>query len=65
MDEKSVFVFCSKNQKQIKIIYIEGVGAFLITRQIKYGYFHCPQTNKEALLVDVNDLRINSGPNIN
>jgi hypothetical protein len=23
MDEKSIFVFCSKNQKQIKMIYIE------------------------------------------
>lgn len=58
MDEKSIFVFCSKNQKQIKIIYIEGAGAFLITRKIKYGCFHWPQTNKEALLVDMNDLRV-------
>jgi len=33
MDEKSIFVFCSKNQKQIKIIYIEGSGAFIITRK--------------------------------
>ncbi|MDP0488978.1 MAG: IS66 family insertion sequence element accessory protein TnpB, partial [Pleomorphochaeta sp.] len=30
MDEKSMFIFCSRNQKQIKIIYIEGAGAYMI-----------------------------------
>jgi transposase len=58
MDEKSIFVFCSKNKKQIKMIYIEGAGAFLIQRKIKYGFFPWPQTNEEALLIDMDDLRV-------
>lgn len=57
MDDKSLFVFCSKNRKQIKIIYVEGAGAFLIQRRIKYGMFPWPQTSKEALQVDIDDLR--------
>ena len=58
MDEKSIFAFCSKNQKQIKIIYIEGAGAYLIQRKIKYGSFPWPQTSEEALLVDMDELRV-------
>jgi hypothetical protein len=46
MDENSIFVFCSKNKKQIKMINIEGAGAFLIQRKIKYGFLPSPQTNE-------------------
>jgi transposase len=57
MDDKSLFAFCSKNKKQIKIIYIEGAGAYLILRKIRYGRFPWPQNNSDALLVDVDVLR--------
>ncbi len=57
MDDKSLFAFCSKDRKQIKIIYVEGAGAVLILRKIRYGRFPWPQNNSDALLVDVEVLR--------
>ncbi len=57
MDEKSLFAFCSKSRKQIKIIYVEGAGAYLIQRRVKYGLFPWPNTKEEALQVDIEDLR--------
>jgi hypothetical protein len=57
MDDQSIFCFCSKSKKQIKIIYKENAGYFLIQRRIRYGTFPWPQDNEEAALVDYEILK--------
>ena len=37
MDGQSMFVFCSTSKKQIRIVYCEGAGCWMLTRSIRYG----------------------------
>jgi len=57
MKEKRLFAFCSKNKKQIKILYLEGAGIWLIQRSVRYGCFAWPEDGEEAQLVDMEILR--------
>jgi hypothetical protein len=48
MTDKSLFLFCSTDKKQIRILYRDGAGVWLLQRRIKYGRFPYPQNNNEA-----------------
>ena len=38
MDEQSIFVFCSTNRKQMRIVYIEGDRCWMHCRTNRYGF---------------------------
>jgi transposase len=57
MDEKTLFVFCARSKKSIKILYIEDAGVYLIQRRIRYGRFPWPQKYSEAVEIDMDILK--------
>lgn len=44
MDEQWMFVFCSTSRKQIRIVYCEGAGCWMLARSVRYGRYpkYCP-----------------------
>jgi len=48
MDEKSLFIFCSTNRKQIRILYKEKAGIWMCQKVIRYGTYNWPRTIREA-----------------
>lgn len=57
LDEQSVFVFCSTSRKQIRIVYCEGAGCWMLCRTIRYGRFSWPKDSKEAAQLTGDELR--------
>lgn len=54
----SLFVFCSKSRKQIRIIFWEGCGVWMITRKLSKSKFFwaSKNSNNEDVLSCYNDL---------
>ena len=57
LDEQSMFVFCSTNRKQIRIVYCEGAGCWMLCRTIRYGRFSWPKDSEEAARLTGDELR--------
>jgi hypothetical protein len=57
MDEKSLFVFCSTSKKQIRIVYCEGAGCWMLCRSIRYGRYCWPMDKGSASHMTVEQLR--------
>jgi transposase len=57
MDEQSVFAFCSTSRKQIRIVYCQGAGVWMLCRSIRHGRFPWPMDGRAASLVSAGDLR--------
>ena len=57
MDEDSLFVFCSTSKKQIRIVYCDGAGCWMLTRVIRYGRYPWPMDSKAASQITVQELR--------
>lgn len=57
-DEKSLFCFCSTRKKQVKILYHQGNGWWLLHRSIDYGKFSWPESFNDSCKVTLNQLRI-------
>ena len=57
MDEQSLFVFCSTSRKQIRIVYCEGAGCWLLARSVRYGRYSWPMDSKDAAQMTANELR--------
>ncbi len=57
LDEQSMFVFCSTNRKQIRIVYCEGAGCWMLCRTIRYGRFSWPKDSEEAAQLTGDELR--------
>jgi len=45
--EGSVFAFCSRSRKQIRIVFLEGCGYYMITRKLINGKFSWPEKKEE------------------
>lgn len=39
----TLFIFCSKNRKQIKIYYEDEYGSWLLINKLNYSNFHWPR----------------------
>lgn len=57
LDEKSLFIFCSYSKKQLRIIYKEGQGAWLLQRKILKGTFYWPDSIEEAVEISYETLQ--------
>ena len=57
MDEQSLFVFCSTNRKQVRIVYCEGAGCWMLARSVRYGRYSWPMDSKAAAQMTANELR--------
>jgi len=57
MDEKSMFVFCATSRKQIRIVYCEGAGCWMLTRSVRYGRYSWPMDNGAAAQMTGEELR--------
>ena len=57
MDEQSMFVFCSTSKKQIRIVYCEGAGCWMLARSIRYGCYSWPMDGDAAAQMTEEDLR--------
>ncbi len=57
MDEQSIFVFCSTNRKQVRIVYCEGAGCWMLARSVRYGCYSWPMDNKAAEQMTGDELR--------
>lgn len=57
MDEQSLFVFCSTSRKQIRIVYCEGAGCWLLARSVRYGRYSWPMDSKDAAQMTADELR--------
>jgi transposase len=57
MDERSIFVFCSTSGKQIRIVYCEGAGCWMLVRSIRYGCYPWPMNSGDAALLTGGELR--------
>ncbi len=57
MDEDSLFVFCSTSKKQIRIVYCDGAGCWMLNRVIRYGRYPWPMDSKAASQITVQELR--------
>ncbi|MDY0288146.1 MAG: IS66 family insertion sequence element accessory protein TnpB [Sphaerochaeta sp.] len=57
MDEQSIFVFCSTNRKQVRIVYCEGAGCWMLARSVRYGRYSWPMDSKAAAQMTANELR--------
>jgi hypothetical protein len=57
MDDKSLFIFCSSSKKQLRIIYKEGQGAWLLQRRIFKGTFYWPDTVKDSAEISYETLQ--------
>lgn len=55
--EKSLFVFCSKDRKQLKLLYKEGAGVWLMQRKIHKGKFFWPDTVEDAASISYEGLQ--------
>jgi transposase len=45
--EGAVFAFCSRSRKQIRIIFLDGCGYFMITRKLITGKYVWPEKKEE------------------
>jgi transposase len=45
--EGSVFAFCSRSKKQIRMVFLDGCGYFMITRKLISGRFTWPDKKEE------------------
>lgn len=54
----SLFVYCAKSRNQIRIVFWEGCGCWMITRKLSIGLFKWPDkySDKNAVLSCYNDL---------
>lgn len=57
LDEQSLFVFCSTSRKQIRIVYCEGAGCWMLCRTIRYGRFSWPKNSEAAAQLTGDELR--------
>lgn len=57
MDEQSIFVFCSTNRKQIRIVYCEGAGCWMLCRSVRYGRYSWPMDSEAAAQMTGDELR--------
>ena len=57
MDEQSLFVFCSTSRKQIRIVYCEGAGCWMLARSVRYGRFSWPMDAAAAAQMTGDELR--------
>lgn len=57
MDEQSLFVFCSTSRKQIRIVYCEGAGCWMLCRAIRYGRYSWPMDSGTAAQMTGGELR--------
>ena len=57
MDEQSLFVFCSTSRKQIRIVYCEGAGCWMLGRSVRYGRYAWPMDSEAAAQMTANELR--------
>lgn len=57
MDEQSLFVFCSTSRKQIRIVYCEGAGCWMLARSVRYGRFSWPMDEAAAAQMTGDELR--------
>lgn len=57
MDEKSLYVFCSSSKKQLRIIYKDGQGAWLLQRRILKGRFYWPDTVEDSAEISYETLQ--------
>ena len=57
MDEQSMFVFCSTNRKQMRIVYCEGAGCWMLCRSIRYGCYCWPMDKSAAAQMTEGQLR--------
>ena len=57
MDEQSLFVFCSTNRKQIRIVYCEGAGCWMLARSVRYGRYSWPMDSQAASQMTAKGLR--------
>jgi transposase len=53
MNEKTLFVFCARSKKSIKILYVEDAGIYLIQRKVRYGCYPWPEKYSDAAEVDM------------
>lgn len=45
--EGAVFAFCSRSKKQIRIVFLDGCGYFMITRKLIDGIFQWPEKKED------------------
>ena len=57
MDGQSLFVFCSTSRKQIRIVYCEGAGCWMLARSVRYGRFSWPMDGAGAAQMTGDELR--------
>ncbi|MGB4406464.1 MAG: IS66 family insertion sequence element accessory protein TnpB [Sphaerochaeta sp.] len=57
MDEQSLFVFCSTSRKQIRIVYCEGAGCWMLARSVRYGCYSWPMDSETAAGMTGDELR--------
>lgn len=57
MDEQSMFVFCSTSRKQIRIVYCEGAGCWMLCRSVRYGCYSWPMDEASASQMTGDELR--------
>lgn len=53
----SLFIFCSKNRKQIKIYYEDEFGSWLLINKLNYSNFHWPRQIQTGSY-DASDLKL-------
>lgn len=57
--EKNIFIFCGSNNKCIKALVWDKNGFFLLTKRLlSKGTFRWPNTEKEALKVSRNEVKM-------
>ena len=57
MDELSLFVFCSTSKRQIRIVYCEGSGCWMLCRSIRHGRYCWPMDKSRAAQMTGEELR--------